>query len=250
MGTTCYLPPRIGAECPPDAELSRALRDAARGHAVNAQHNEEQRRRGEYADERQHQPALRERIAHGLAHRPHIGDRLAGIDAVNRLPYGRRQTRRITDRTNRHGEIAVLAIRVRHVQLAAPFLLQVVHPDVADDADHVQGVAIDDDGLAVDTPLREIALRDELVDDGDFSQLFPIARLELSATENRYPHCLEITWRRWRDFAEHAAVLSDAGNRRRTRKEYAALIGTRRERRSGALGHGDRPREETQTLQR
>ena len=158
---------------------------------------------------------------------------------MNRLPYGRRQTRRITGRTNRHREIAVLAIRVRHVQLAAPFLLQVVHPDVADDADHVQGFAIDDDGLADDTPLREIALRDELVDDGDFSHLFPIAGLELSATENRYAHCLEIAWRRWRDVAEHAVVLSDAGIRRRTRKEYAALVGTRRERRCGGRADGD-----------
>ena len=172
---------RFGAEREPDADFRGPLADGVRHHAVDADRRQHQRQRRERRQQHRAEARLRRASApptdpSSARRRPADPCRCA---RTSRSMSGANDAGSDAVRT-RQRHRAVGELRVRPVgRRAAPRWRRSAYFDVADDADdfsrHVRIGHVDDQALAERIAVREVALRQRLVDDDDVRLLVHLA---------------------------------------------------------------------------
>ena len=167
--------------------------------AVDADGGEDERQRREQAEHDHVEAAAAERAGDALVHRPHVGDRLIGIEAVHLVTDGRNRRERVARRA--HGDVhrpdrpaVEQRLAIRHVQLRPIARVEAAVLDVAGDADDLvpaRRVLVEGDAFADRILVGKMLVRQRLVDHGDARAGQGISRGELVALEQRNVHRAE-----------------------------------------------------------
>jgi len=107
---------RRRAECHPDADLVRSLRDEVRHHTVDPDRRQRECRRGEERQQLHRESPLRHRGRNHRLHGPHAKQRLVGIDGSDFTAHQLGQDRRVTVRANDERQAEIRHLKDRSVE--------------------------------------------------------------------------------------------------------------------------------------
>src|SRR5687768_15861924 len=182
----------LRADREPHAELARALLDREREHAVDADRGKQQRDAGEDREQDHRRLAPVERDLDPLVERADVEHRLLGIDAQDRVADRLREPARRELGLDDEETVLDRELPEREVEALLLDLLgerEGLHrADDADDRPDPRRAVLELrplDALADRRVVREILLREVLVDDDDIGRALRVGRREAAALQHR-----------------------------------------------------------------